>query len=130
MNSKHTPGPWKMIIHRAVDGGDYIQILAGSWDIAHNRYSTRDWEEEKANAKLIADAPTIAEKIKEMAIEIAEGYPDIENVDCWEQLCAIRSSYQGTKAACGDLHKLIDLLRELLDWTKLEMVEFWENNKK
>jgi hypothetical protein len=42
-----------------VSGNDYIQILAGSWDIAHNKYSARDWEEERANARLIAAAPDL-----------------------------------------------------------------------
>jgi len=57
--SEHTALPWKMVIHAGIGGTDYIQILAGSWDIAHNRHSTRDWEEELANAHLIIAAPNL-----------------------------------------------------------------------
>ena len=53
----HTPGPWKAVEHKSVTGDDYIQILAGSWDIAHNKYSARNWDEERANAALIAACP-------------------------------------------------------------------------
>lgn len=58
---KHTPGPWKAIEHKSVNLNDYIQILAGSWDIAHNKFSARNWEEEQANARLIAAAPDLLE---------------------------------------------------------------------
>ena len=63
--AKHTNGPWEMIIHEGVGGQDYIQVLTGSWDIAHNRHSSRDWEEEKANGRLIAAAPKLLEACKE-----------------------------------------------------------------
>jgi hypothetical protein len=63
---KHTPGPWVAIEHKAVSNNDYIQILAGSWDIAHNRFSARDWEEERANARLIAASPDLLEALRNL----------------------------------------------------------------
>lgn len=59
MLAKATPGPWEAIEHKAVSNNDYIQILAGSWDIAHSKFSARRWEEEQANATLIAAAPAL-----------------------------------------------------------------------
>lgn len=52
-----TPGPYEAIEHEAVGGNNYITIMAGSWDIAHNRYSARSWDEERANGRLFAAAP-------------------------------------------------------------------------
>lgn len=70
MKTEHTPGPWKSVIHEGVGGCDYIQILAGSWDIAHNKHSARDWEEEKANARLIAAAAELLAACKAMYYDI------------------------------------------------------------
>lgn len=61
----HTPGPWEAVEH----GGDYpyFQVLAGSWDVAHNRYSTRTVGVERANARLIAASPALLEAAQRVA---------------------------------------------------------------
>ncbi len=76
MNTKHTPRPWKSVIHEGVGGCDYIQILAGSWDIVHNKHSARDWEEEKANARLIAASPELLEACRNLVSIVEQLIPD------------------------------------------------------
>jgi len=71
----------------------------------------------------------LAERIREIALDIAPDYPRIGDVEPWEHLYAIESSYTGTDAANGDLYKLITMMQEKLGWTSLEVVEFWEQSK-
>jgi len=71
----------------------------------------------------------LEERIKEIAMEIAPDYPDIEKVEPWEQLCAIKSSYDGTDMANKDLHQLIGLLRQELDWSPEQLLAFWDEHK-
>jgi len=79
-------------------------------------------ELERQNTKL-------TERIREIATATAPEYPGVADAEPWEQLYAIDSAYKGTDAANRDLHTLIDLLREKLGWTPLEVVEFWEKSK-
>lgn len=50
------------------------------------------------------------QKLKEIAIEIASPYPDIENVSPWEQLYAIKSSFDGVSKACDDYYVMFRIL--------------------
>jgi hypothetical protein len=71
--SNHTSEPWTYVEHKAIDGGDYIQILAGSWDIAHNRHSARDWEEERANGRLMTAAPKLYRILAALIASVDKG---------------------------------------------------------
>jgi exonuclease III len=93
----HTPGPWKAITHEATGGGDYILILAGSWDIAHNRHSARDWEEEKANSRLIAAAPELLEALK-ACLELLDANAEPEYDDTSHEI-AISPAREMARAA-------------------------------
>lgn len=76
--SKHTPGPWKVIRHSHINKEQWLSILNGAWDITHNggsnpaivacsKYSAMTPEENIANACLIAAAPDLLEACKEAA---------------------------------------------------------------
>lgn len=63
-----TPGPWQ-----ATRNGDAWLVLRGAWDvagidgtgeIAHSRYSAMTYEENAANARLIALAPELVEALR------------------------------------------------------------------
>ena len=71
----------------------------------------------------------ILDKIKKMAMDIAPDYPNVSTAEPWEQLWAIRSSYEGCSLANGDCHKLINKLREKLGWTEKELIDFWIANR-
>ena len=77
---KHTPGPWTLREYKE-SSNPYILINSGSWDIAHSRHSARDWEEERANARLIAAAPTMLEMIRFLVDELEnrDGYSPAES---------------------------------------------------
>ena len=68
-------------------------------------------------------------RIKQVAVALCPDYPNINTVDEIEQFFAIEQVCRGTEDANKDLHKLIDLMRCELGWTKLQTVEFWEKNK-
>lgn len=102
MTEKFTPGPWEQVIHEAVNGHDYIQILSGSWDIAHNKYSARDWEEEKANACLIAAAPLLYEALSRV-------------------LCLLNGEHDGYIGRTQDGHIAYD--RKAIDRSELLLID-------
>lgn len=65
--------------------------------------------------------------LHDKAKEISPDYPGIESsYDPYDQLWAITSSYEGTAAANDECHKLIDVMREKLGWTKEELVDKWK----
>ena len=69
-NVAHTPEPWELVVHGNTMANDkYIQILSGSWDIAHNRFSNRDFNEELANAQRIVACVNGCEGINPEAIQ-------------------------------------------------------------
>ena len=98
------------------------QLTAMAYQHGCRSADERVAELERQNAKL-------TERIKEIALDIAPDYPRIADAEPWEHLYAIESAYKGTDLANGDLHKLVDRLREKLGWTALEVVEFWEEPK-
>ena len=63
------------------------------------------------------------QRFKEIAIEIAPDYPGIKTAEPWEQLYAIKSSYEGVSLACDDLHKLIEKMRLMLNISKEEVCD-------
>jgi len=73
---------------------------------------------------------TVEEGLKEAAIEIAPDYPNIETADQIEQLWAIKSTFEGVKAANDDLHKLIDVLRGRLNLSEEDVCEVWDEMKR
>lgn len=74
----------------------------------------------------LEDTQLLEDRIDEVALELASDYPEIRYAKPLEQFWAIEQGYRGTLAANKDLHLLIDMLREKLGWTKLQVVEFWE----
>lgn len=92
--SKHTPGPWKAVEHQSISGNDYITIKSGSWDIAHSKYSANDWETERANAQLIAQAPALLEA----AQAVMRFFPPAKwNHNCLDDLSRAICKAQGLK---------------------------------
>lgn len=69
-------------------------------------------------------------KLREDAVEIATDYPKVAECDPWEQLYAIKSSYQGTKAANDDLHRVIRLLLKELGWSIERYLAFCKEHRK
>jgi hypothetical protein len=70
--SGHTPGPWKVNRHKHIHGELWLSVLSGAWDITSNsaakpgviadaKYSAMSDEENEANARLIAAAPSLLE---------------------------------------------------------------------
>ena len=58
--AKHTPGPWNARRnHAETTESERINITAGSVLIAETHHAWIDWEEQEANAHLIAAAPTM-----------------------------------------------------------------------
>lgn len=65
-------------------------------------------------------------RIKEIALKVAPDYPNIQEVDSFEQLWAIESAYEGCSLANDDCHKLIESLRLKLGWSKEELSDYWK----
>lgn len=74
---EHTPGPWE-----AVGTGVYAETPNGSREIIFSRHNTRSAEEpeRRANARLIAAAPSLLEIMREM-ITAATSRDELE--PCW-----------------------------------------------
>jgi hypothetical protein len=72
MTTKHTPGPWKRIELMLVDGRFYEQIVADGRGVVCLDYHAKHKTEGKANARLIAAAPTMAEEIERLKAINAE----------------------------------------------------------
>ena len=74
MSSQHTPGPWKSLPEEA--DKPYIRIrgtalgrrykIANVMDPTYNGATDQDFEETRANARLIAAAPEMLEVLQDM----------------------------------------------------------------
>ncbi len=62
------------------------------------------------------------QNLREYAIEHAADYPNITTANPWEQLYALVTTLEGTKAANEDLHKIIEQSKDtkLLDFLETE----------
>ena len=69
-------------------------------------------------------------RIHVTAIDLAEDYPNIENVECLEQFWAIEQGYRGTQQAIKDWQDFTEFLISELGWTPLKAIEYWENKKR
>ena len=66
----------------------------------------------------------IIQLLREKSREIASDYPNIDkDLEPWEHLWAISSSYEGTKLANDDLHEFIKFLIGKLDITLIEALD-------
>ena len=65
----------------------------------------------------------LANKIQEIAEEVAPDYPNILSVGACEQLYAIHSSYEGCRMANEDMHQLVEVLRKRLNMTVEETAD-------
>lgn len=67
----------------------------------------------------------IKTKLKELAIEVAPDYPNIQHVtNVWEDIYAIESAIKGLKSANKDLHKCMTYFIDpcvfyILDYSKI-----------
>ena len=65
--TKHTPGPWNARRnHAETTESERINITAGSVLIAETHHAWIDWEEQEANAHLIAAAPAMYEALQDI----------------------------------------------------------------
>jgi len=107
--TKHTSLPWKYVKHESVSGNDYIQLLSGSWDIAHTKFSARDFEEEIANAEFICRAANafydLLEACKKANAYLAKEarYGMLQSVDEW---CEVQSALSNVLVKAGCKHKV------------------------
>lgn len=62
--TRWTPGPWE---EGFKDAGNWYGVYSGNTRVAHMLSTVGEFNQEKANAKLIANAPTMAEALKEIA---------------------------------------------------------------
>lgn len=65
--------------------------------------------------------------IAEIAKEHCADYPNIETVEPWEQLYAIKSTMIGTSLACNDCWVIIRFLQEKLGMEDLELANVWQS---
>jgi hypothetical protein len=72
----------------------------------------------------------LEEQIRELAVQVAADYPDIENVPTWECFWAIRSSYEGICLANADMHKLCGHLQKQLGIDVHEVIRQWDEIRK
>jgi len=75
----------------------------------------------------------LVQLIRKKSRGITPDYPSIQsNMDPWEHMWAITSSYEGTKSslACEDLHKFIDFLLQKFNLSRKEALELWEKRDK
>ena len=64
--AQFTPGPWHARRnHAETTEGERINITAGSKLIAETHHAWVDWEEQEANATLIAAAPAMYDALRE-----------------------------------------------------------------
>ena len=64
--------------------------------------------------------------VTETAAAVAPEYPGIRTVSAMEQLAAIRSSYEGLRAANSDCRIIINYLRQRCGLDPDGLVEIWE----
>ena len=72
----------------------------------------------------------IVAMLREKSRAIAPDYPGINNdLEPWEHLWAITSSYEGCSMANDDMHKLVGMLCAKLNITPLEAWEEWKREQ-
>ena len=73
----HTPGPWKMQVEDDGDGYGTIWVDPMGRLIHDSEWATPDeWDKDLANARLIADAPMLADRVErqQQALEMMDDW--------------------------------------------------------
>jgi len=78
METKHTPGPWKI----GLNPGPMVYTPDGTSQIADARGVAVTKDESKANARLIAAAPELLEACRNLSQYVAKGIADGAFKDC------------------------------------------------
>jgi len=98
--AKHTPTPWSFVEYDS-PSGPYFLLLSGSWDIAHNRHSSRDAGTERANAAFIIRAANSYGALLEACKVVIHCV-----VPCSEQI-----DERGCRVCTGWLHEVLPQVR-------------------
>lgn len=82
--------------------------------LLRNTDAGRNYVPAERHERLFRSYEELANRIKEIALDVAPDYPNVADVAAREHLWAIHEGYKGTKAACGDLHEQIAALQQQL----------------
>ena len=99
MNNKaqFTPGPWNARRnHAETTESERINITAGSVLIAETHHAWIDWEEQEANAHLIAAAPAMYEALRKVIEHRAKEYLD-NTIEPYCSLVAALAQAEGNR---------------------------------
>lgn len=62
-------------------------------------------------------------RLREVTDDLCKDYPGIAKADPWERLYALEQGYRGIDAANADLHALIEVLRNRLGLSPVEVAD-------
>jgi hypothetical protein len=62
-------------------------------------------------------------RLREVTDDLCKDYPGIATADSWERLYALEQGYRGTNDANADLHALIEVLRNRLGLSQIDVAD-------
>ena len=95
MNTKHTPGPWKVKHSETKDSFNVIGTIPGRlYKVCRCPYLRQEWDkkEAEANAKLIAAAPELLEALQELVKLYPHFFPELANENIIKAKAAIQKA--------------------------------------